>query len=294
MICQIAKKIGFPADAIEYLEQQNEQLLANANAKETLFAAMKHVFTNTDNSYEAMLEEIAQETGIPRYTVDMLFFLHCTEPMRALYREKGIDEEIYWNSLSDLTCKLIECKKVYGYYGSSTKNWFPRFLRAEAFALGRLQYERKPFVLDSYKDLLKKDELVCKCHIPSSGPLLFEDVLASLKQAYEFYAPYRKNGVLPILCDSWLLYPPVAELFDPSSNTARFYRIFEIIHEKPSLSNHDFWRVFNLPYTPENLQNAPEDSSMQRKIKQFLLNGNCMGAGMGLILFDGQTILTAH
>lgn len=294
MIRQIAEKISFPTDAISYLEAQNEILLANPLAKELLGRAMDLVFASAELTYEAYLDVIAQETQIPRYTVNMLFFLQGADRMKKLYLEKGLDEEIYWNSLSDLKYKLIECKNLHGYYGTFAKNWFPRFLRVEGVALGRLQYECKPFKLDSYEDLLQKDELVCYCHIPSSGPLLEEDVIASLKRAYKFYEPYHKNGVLPILCDSWLLYPPLAELFGKDSNTDRFYRMFKIIRQLPKPNNSDFWRIFSIPFSPENLQNAPENSSLQRKVKQFLLDGNCMGVGLGLLLFDGERILTAH
>ena len=146
--------------------------------------------------------------------------------------------------------------------------------------------------MGAYGDLLKQGDVVCNCHIPSSGALLGEDVLASLKMAYDFYPQYRRNGILPITCNSWLLYPPVAELFKEGSNLDRFYKIFEILKTKEQEHNSDFWRIFNLPFSEENLQNAPENSSLQRSIKAFLQAGNHLGAGLGIILFDGENILT--
>lgn len=292
MIRQIATKLKFPTDAVDYLEDQQALLIANPRARELLDVAAHQMFSQNDKSYMEQLSEISEITGIPRYTVDMLFFLSCAEPMRELYRQKGIDEEIYWNTLSDLKNKLIECKSLHGIYGNFTNHWFPRFLRAEAFALGRLQYELKPFPLESYGDLLVQDDIVCNCHIPSSGPLLEEDVIASLKQAYDFYKPYHRNGLLPITCHSWLLYPPIADLFGKGSNLEKFYRIFEILNQKPDPENKNFWRIFYRPFSPENLKNAPEGSSLQRNIKQFLLDGGCMGNSVGLILFDGERILT--
>lgn len=292
MIRQIAKRLDFPTDAVEYLTEQQALLQADPNASALLDTARLQVFRPADLTYMDTLSAIAERTDIPRYTVDMLFFLSCADKMRELYAEKGIDEGIYWASLSDLKYKLIECKKLHGVYGSFTKNWFPRFLRAEAFALGRLQYETKPFAMEAYGDLLKQGDVVCNCHIPSSGALLGEDVLASLKMAYDFYPQYRRNGILPITCNSWLLYPPVAELFKEGSNLDRFYKIFEILKTKEQEHNSDFWRIFNLPFSEENLQNAPEDSSLQRSIKEFLQASNHLGAGLGIILFDGERILT--
>ena len=292
MIRQTAEKLKFPSDAIDDLTEAYARLISNARAMELLALAKEQVFTPADLTYMDTLGAISEETGIHRYTVDMLFFLSCADRMRDLYLQKGVDESIYWASLSDLKYKLIECKKLHGIYGSFTKNWFPRFLRAEAFALGRLQYEYKPFAMESYGDLLKQGDIVCNCHIPSSGALLGKDVLASLKMAYDFYPQYRKNGILPITCNSWLLYPPVAELFQEGSNLEQFYKIFEILSTKVQEHNSDFWRIFNLPFSEENLQSAPEDSSLQRSIKAFLQAGNHLGAGLGIILFDGERILT--
>ena len=292
MISSLAQQLCFPQDAVSYLSECDKRLKQDPKASFLLDAAIRRMYEQDDKSYMDLLAEIAEITGISRYTVDMLFFLSCAAPMRELYRQKGIGEEIYWNTLSDLKNKLLECKSLHGIYGNFTNHWFPRFLRAEAFALGRLQYELKPFQLESYGDLLQQGDVVCNCHIPSSGPLLQEDVLESLKQAYRFYRPYHRKGILPVTCHSWLLYPPVAECFGKDSNLDRFYRIFEILDETPDPANKNFWRVFSQAFSPETLPSAPERSSLQRSIKQFLLRGGCMGNSWGMILFDGEKILT--
>ena len=293
MIRQIATKLDFPTEAVDYLAEQQTLLLSNSKATALLGSAMDDLFMQNDPSLAEKLGTIATETGIHSYTVDMIFLLLAAYPLRYLYLQKGIDEKIYIDTLKDLKYKLMECKKLHGVWGTFVgQRWYPRFFRMELFALGRLQYETKPFAMESYKDLLKKDEPVCNCHIPSSGTLLKEDVIASLKQAYEFFPHLRRNGILPITCNSWLLYPPVAELFKKDSNMEQFYKIFEVLSTKEQEHNTDFWRIFNLPFSEENLQNAPEDSSLQRNVKAFLQAGNHLGAGLGIILFDGENILT--
>lgn len=287
-----AKGLDFPTDAISYLLEQTSRLEASANAMAAIRAAEEKVFASTDAGYEEILETAAAYSGVPRFTVDMIFFLLCAPTMQKRFAAKGVGDAIFWASLCDLRYKLIECKNLHGYYGSFTKNWFPRFLRAEAFALGRLQYECKPFPEEAYGELLQRDDTVCNCHIPSSGALLEEDVIASLKQAYDFFPALRKNGILPVTCNSWLLYPPVAELFKKDSNMDRFYRLFEILGAKENPKNSDFWRIFSIPFTPENLQNAPQSSSLQKNVKSYLLSGNVLGNGLGLLLFDGERVLT--
>ena len=289
---EMCQGLEFPTDATSYLLEQARALQSNAEAMDALHYATQKVFASDDRSYEESLEKAAEWTGVPRYTVDMIFFLSCAPQMQSRFEEKGVGDQIFWDTLRDLRYKLMECKNLFGYYGSFTKNWFPRFLRAEGFALGRLQYEKKPYAGEDYGTILKKDELVCKCHIPSSGPLLYEDVLKSLRLAYNFYKEDRKNGILVICCDSWMLYPPLIERLPQTSNIRRFYELFEVVSAKEKDTNTDFWRIFSLPYTPENLLAAPENTSLQRTVKAFMLEGNSLGIGLGLLLFDGERILT--
>lgn len=287
-----ARGLDFPADAISYLLEQTSRLEASANAMAAIRAAEEKVFASTDAAYEEILETAAAYSGVPRFTVDMIFFLFCAPTMQKRFAAKGVDDAIFWASLCDLRYKLIECKNLHGYYGSFTKNWFPRFLRADAFALGRLQYELKPFSGEEYGTYLQKGDTVCNCHIPSSGRLLFPDVLDSLRRAYDFYKSERKDGVLPVTCNSWMLYPPLIERLPESSNIRRFYELFDVITAKEQEHNRDFWRIFSLPFTPENLQIAPENSSLQRTVKAFLKEGNLLGSGLGVLLFDGEKVLS--
>ena len=287
-----AKALDFPTDAISYLLEQTARLEASGDAMDAIRAAMERVFSSTDADYEAILETAAEFSGVPRFTVDMIFFLLCAPTMHRNFAAKGVDDAIFWASLCDLRYKLNECKNLHGYFGSFTKNWFPRFLRAEGFALGRLQYELKPFSGEKYGTYLQNGDTVCNCHIPSSGRLLLPDVLDSLRRAYDFYVSERKDGVLPVTCNSWMLYPPLIERLPESSNIRRFYELFDVISTKAQEHNRDFWRIFSLPFTPENLQAAPENSSLQRTVKAFLQEGNHLGAGLGVLLFDGEKILT--
>jgi len=100
----------------------------------------------------------------------------------------------------------------------------------------------------------------------------------------------RRDGVLPVTCHSWLLYPPHRVLF--GENTKAFYDLFDIVSQDASTDNADYWRIFNTPFSAQALAHAPEDTAMRRRFKQFLLAGNMMGSGYGLLLFDGERVLT--
>ena len=116
MIRQIATKLDFPTEAVDYLAEQQTLLLSNPKATALLGSAMDDLFMQNDPSLAEKLGTIATETGIHSYTVDMIFLLLAAYPLRYLYLQKGIDEKIYIDTLKDLKYKLMECKKLHGYF----------------------------------------------------------------------------------------------------------------------------------------------------------------------------------
>ena len=243
------------------------------------------------SAYASILEAVAQEAKLPRYSVDMVFLLMEAPALLERYGRMGISEEIYWDSLADLRYKLAECKGAFGLWGTFVLSWYRGFYRCTRFALGRMQYERAEFPYEEYGGVLKQGDTVYKCHIPSSGPLDGNAVIGSLKRAHAFFEKELKDGLLPVFCSSWLLYPPHAPCFREGSNLRRFYEMFTVLEQIEKPENPDFWRVFNMHYDPATLADAPADTFLRAGLKEFLLAGNCMGNGRGVLLFDGENIL---
>lgn len=287
-IVEIAKLLGFPEEAIAYLSEYygkiagNEDLLTRLETTTALF-----VYTDTLN-YKQPLEEIAERIDVSRYTVDMIMLLLTVELVRARYRERGIDDEVCIATMTDLKYKLLECKRVYGVWGCFVTWWFRNHVSLRLFALGRLQYEPIAFPFDAYKGILKKGDKVYSCHVPASGALTEESVYDSFEYAYRFFGC---KGVLPIYCSSWLIYPLHAELYKEGSNLKRFYKMFDIIGERSDEKMNNFWRIFDVPYSPEALEKAPENTALQRAFKKYFAEGGTMGDGQGVILFDGKKII---
>ncbi len=291
MITNIAKSIGFSDEDIAVLSKAYADMSSCKGWETALSSASDRLFGIQEGSYREPLDGVIQESGIHRYTADMVLLLLCAPHLLDLYRSKGISEEIYHDTLTDLRYKLDECKRVDGICGTSVGYWFVDYYRCKRFALGRLQYETFEFPHKTYKGLIKQGDTVLKCHIPSSGPLRTEDVIASLKKAYAFYPELINNGILPVYCSSWLLYPPTAALYGDGSNLRKFFDMFDTVEQKEDPANREYWRIFNTPYSPEALSQAPEATSMQRAFKKYLSEGRAMGNGQSILLFDGETVL---
>ena len=291
MFTELAKRINFPDEAIAELKEKHELLMSRPELYAELYNAMDEFFIIGDRTFIGTLDKIAEKAEIPNYTVHMIFLLLAARPLRYVYRQQGIAEEIYYDTLSDLACKLMECKKVHNVWGTFVGWWYPDMFRCKIIKLGRMEYERIGFPYDDYKGILKKGDVVYNCHIPSSGPVTRESVIESLKCAYEFFKDELRDGILPVYCSSWMIYPKHKEIYGENSNLRKFYELFDIIDAVENQSNHNFWRIFNVDYSPETLDSAPEDTSLQRGFKAYIKQGNCMGTGKGVLLFDGEKII---
>lgn len=294
MITQLGDALGFPTEASEYLEECFSSIIANTEAREHFYAARDMIFCPAEgDDPDLHLKEIDRLTDIPSKTVRMVFLLFCTPCLRYIYAQKGLAESLFWETMQDLRYKLVETQNNYRLWGAHSWEWCIDFFRCKRFQLGRLQYERHVYHLDTPYKQYRQGDVVIGCHIPSSGPLKRDDVLASLKRAYAFYnGKAFPDGILPVFCVSWLLYEPHKDVFAKGSNLHAFYQMFDNIRNKADLKNSNFWRVFNTPYSPEALENAPEDTGLRRSFKAFLQAGNTMGNGCAMLLFDGERILT--
>ena len=293
MIRTEATRLNFPEEAIVCLEECYNKVIDNVNTAPIIDAAKKKIFYGNDRSFTEELELIAKEAGVNRYTCDMVVLLMCIPDLKKLYLERGLDEALLYETMSDLCCKLYECKYIKGVWGNFVAYWYGEFFRLTRFKFGRLEYEEIKFKPAAYKNILKCGDPVLTCHIPSEGPLYEDAVIESLKRAYKFYPQYIKDGLLPVACHSWLLYPPYKQkVFNESSNIYKFARLFDIVEYEENDKYADLWRVFYVRYTDGCLSTLPETTSLQRNMKRFLLEGNQMGDAYGVILVDGEKVIT--
>lgn len=273
------KRIDFPTEAITVLEAAEKVLFSNSLLRPLFKTAEDSFLHHGNGDFLITLAEIAEQTDVPRETVDMVFLVSMLPTLLERYRMNGISEEIFWNTAKDLTYKLVECYANRGVWGTFVTFWFPEFYRLERFGLGRLQYERKAFPYDGVSGL-KKGQTVYNCHIPSAGALTPDLVEDSLLRAKAFFADELTGDAMPVYCSSWMLYPPHVELFPKGSNLRSFAERFTVVEAVPDPTNHDFWRIFNRPWDPNIVLNElPEDTSLRRAFKTFLMNGNVMGSG---------------
>ncbi len=239
------------------------------------------------------LKLLAEARGVEYYLAQLVLVMSCASKLRELYRKKGYPEEIFLGILRDFKAKIEECLRKFHTVGTDDAEWLGSYFTFELFAIGRLSYELNVPHGYSYSLHGKSysiEELSLSIHIPSGKSLLREDVVSSLKGAYEFFSDRRIDGVLPTVCLSWLLFPPYEEMFN-GGNLKTFRNMFDIVGYELQDKFYNGWRVFGVSDL-SNPDGLPQNTSLQKKFAQWLRRNGEHGYGAGVLLFDGETILT--
>lgn len=195
----------------------------------------------------------------------------------AYYWQRDRDERIYRDTFYDLTLWCENCFRDYGEYGIQEYRWFFRHIEGRIRRMGRLQFEE----LDvEWKEVEEDTEIqgkvpVINVHIPQGEKLELSAVKASFEQAFRVW-----GKEIPYVCDSWLLYPGLADILQEDSNILKFQRLFRVTRVETGGQEAEkriFHRVLDEP------AEYPEKTTLQRRAKEYLLEGKQLGSGIGVL-----------
>jgi len=261
-----------------FLKSKTELMYANHNLDEAL----------------AAIGSASKELNISEYTLHFVFLVYCTDILFANYDSKQINEQVFWDTMEDFRCKLLECHEVMGVWGTFVARWYAGILSMKIIALGRFQYEETFFKEDPYKKngiVVNSGDKVYSLHIPSSGKALdMPSRIVSYRKAYDFFRCKEKGENLVLVCYSWLLYQELETILPSSSNILDFMHDFDIVSTTETESFDDAWRIFGKHHTMP-VEQLPKDTSLRKAIAGHLSAGGKMGHGFGVIVFDGEKII---
>ena len=162
----------------------------------------------------------------------------------------------------------------------SQLKWGTLFMNAHIYEIGRLQFEvnRYEYQIENFD---MKDEFCIDVHIPRGEKLDNALVEESLKTAQKILPKIYKE--LPsepkFFLFSWLLSKEVNALLPENSNIKSFSERFEIIKTWTGSSlNHFLFNKYDW-----YIKNFPEESSLQRVIKQKLLENEKFYDAIGVL-----------
>lgn len=198
--------------------------------------------------------------------------LEAARRMHDKYAEKGISDEIYFDTMKCFSRFLAERKRNTGEICFDRGWWTYRQISMQLFRIGELEYE---FVEWEGKKAIS-------IHIPSDSHFSNALVGESLYEARAFMARYYPAYEdVDYICDTWLLSPSLCEFLHPESNILDFQKRFEIIHVDEEAKDYMVWLFGAKSTTP--IEEAREDTSLQRAVKAHVLSGGKIGVAFGII-----------
>lgn len=253
-------EIGLPFDVVQALEDRRHLFEAH---RELILSITDSATSEASNKALRMLLG-DDDMGI------MACQLYAATHTRELYRAKGIDDQIFLDTLGCFRRFLVETEIRTGRVFFDRWWWTFRQLSMRIFRIGQLEFEmmREPFAI--------------AMHIPSDSKITSENVDASIAAARAFFAKYYPEyAQAPFGCESWLLSPTLRGLLGPDSRIGAFSDRFMLIHVDPDPKDVWEWLFRASEDTP--VEELPETTSLQKKVKYYLLEGGSIGVARGIL-----------
>lgn len=228
-----------------------------------------------EDQWEEGLRELAAALGDdPRGFKTLCCMLRAALEAKAEYARLGLDHTIYIDTMGCFSRFVREHMESFGSYGFDRGFWTVRQVSRKLFRVGQLEYEL----------VRREGRPVISLHIPTDVTLRTPLLRQSWEDATELLGrvfPEYENA--PIYCHSWLLSPTLEGLLPPDSNIRRFQASFDITPLPAPCTGVIQWVFKNVNLPPDRY---PEDTSLQRKLKAYLLSGGVFADAKGWLRPD--------
>ena len=217
-------------------------------------------------------QELKMRLGEDEGNLKMLYCqLECARRTYENYQKMNISEKIFADTMKCYSRFIDECQEKNGWMFCDRAWWTYRQLSMQIFRIGDLEYQF----------LKHGDEDAMAVHIPSDAIFTREAVDESLRLAGEFFATYYPDyKYTKYTCDSWLLSQELKKFLPEDSKILDFQRRFEILEEHKDKMEFIEWLFQRLEDT--DYSELPEKTSLQRKVKESLLQGGKIGEAYGV------------
>lgn len=292
-------RYSYPEDAVKELDRLFDKSENDKAFESEMLSCVTEFFSDTKKGLspiESKLKDIAQRYSENHYTLCLFFLILAQPEVKRIYEQNKLEDKIYYDSMDDIRCKLLECIECKGVPGIFVLTWYKGLLTADTLSFGRFEFEVSDYGFSKYHrfecgKLVRKGDITINFHIPSSGVSISDEVrLESYRLAYEHYKHLFPDGLAVFECSSWLLFPGQKKFLPENSNILRFVDDFTIIKSEKRDKFYDAWRVFG-KYADLPAKKLPRDTSLRKSYAEWMSKGRRTGSGKGIFLFDGKRII---
>ena len=202
---EFLEKFSYPEEARDALLRAYDRIEAHAPGREAFQGLLQSYEKDIHLKLRPILgqmTDIAAGAGVQEYTGHLLLLICMSRHLLACYRKAGMDEEIWFTSMSDLKWKLMECWLVRGIWGTFVGEWFEGFFQMDRFGFAKLQFEPRTLDFRYEKDglVLEPGTPMAIVHIPRTGGRLDRE---SMERTFDLAADFLRK---------WYHYAPVVLL----------------------------------------------------------------------------------
>lgn len=266
-LIELMRMIELPKIVQNELVSMEPMLSQQKKNEETLIQNLTH-----PNHWESSRIYLKKSLSPDKNGYKMLsYMLSAASYSLEKYEDKGISEDIFIDTMKCFTRFTKEHYESYGFYGFDRDFWTGRQLSLQLFRLGELEFEK------SYEN----NQKIISVHIPSDAVLTEENCKKSLKMAAEFFSKEDCSYEhVPYFCNSWLLSPALKTLLPEHSNILKFQNLFAVESVDENSTEYLTW-IFKR--SDLDIKDLPENTSLQRNAKKYLLKGGKIGEGKGYL-----------
>ncbi len=259
------KKIGFQQDEIDTISEisKSDYILKTAHLMDNLL-----YYKNTDYTLSELHKHSLRDDKFDVLTV----FLIASYNTLKLYQLLNIDITIYYDTMKCFKRFINESKVINSSTVFDRDWWCIRQVSMKLFRIKELEYE-----------LLEDNKI--SIHIPSDSSLCNDKLEESFNNIQSFIAKHFPNYLnANYYCESWLLSPNLKQLINEKSKILIFQSYFNIVDCYIDNTSFFTW-VFKQKPCELNLLN--ENTTLQRSLKKFLIEGNEFHSAKGYLKING-------
>ena len=223
------------------------------------------------------------------------------ETAYSRFKEKGFDDKIFFDTMSDIKIWGEDCRAHFGEIGLDEINWIRLHVNRRIFKIGRLQYHLFRYYYSAKTSFdgvkIRFGEKCFNIHIPRGERLDMQACKESITDAVDILSkafPKIRNDIM--ICHSWMICSHNADFVAEDSNISKFAKLFKLAGESQGASEHLRW-IFDIRADEKTLQanksqlgyyydlsNYPPKSSLQDLAKRHIMQGGELGDGKGVLL----------
>ncbi len=273
---ELAPRIRMSAPALEALEALMPRI--SPEEADALARYLTDPAIPAPEKRDRMTEFAKQENG---ELLCVLVYMAASGYTHETYKEKGMPDDVFYNTFNCLPEKMETHMKHFGTWGYSAITWPISHLNLTLFRIGRLGYGLVPAphepVMAGDDVLVPENEPYIYMHMSDNEKLV--GCAESIKEARVFFRQFiPEYGDCVYMTNTWLIDPNLAEILPETSNIRQFQKLFTVF-ERYDCRSEVLKRVFGVE--KENLDEYTPTTSLAGAVIDYLKSGRELGRGIG-------------